>query len=245
MTTLAVSRGNILTLTAPTGGVSSGDVLVHRDTVGVCLNDALATIPVAVAFKGVFALAKSASYSLDEGQRVYWDTANEVCVPWQAGPYVGIVTEAATKAATTCNVRLAGATPAQRGFASWTFDATAGKAIAAHTMDGPYLPRGARITHAYYVVSTTFTDGDDDSATISIGIPTDDAAGIVAATAISGGSNIWDAGGHETIQTGAMANVGEQLTADRKPVATVADDDLTAGKLVLFAEYVVLPYTEA
>ena len=52
------------------------------------------------------------------------------------------------------------------------------------TAIGPTLPDNATVTRSYYEVLTTFTSATD-AAAISISIPTDDAAGIVAATAIS------------------------------------------------------------
>ena len=100
------------------------------------------------------------------------------------------------------------------------------------------LPDNAIITKAWYEVLTTFTDGADDSATIAIGIPTDDVAGIVAAVAISDGGNPWDAGNHDCIQDGTTAAFAEKTTASRAITATVADDALSDGVLVLHVEYV-------
>ena len=100
------------------------------------------------------------------------------------------------------------------------------------------LPDNAIVKRAYYDVVTTFTSSTD-AATIALGIPTDDAAGIVAATAISGGGNIWDAGYHDGIQDGAAANFANKTTAERAFTMTVATEDLTAGKMVIFLEYVI------
>src|SRR3990167_11392123 len=49
------------------------------------------------------------------------------------------------------------------------------------------LPSGAIVVRSWYEVITTFTSASD-AATISIGYPTDDVAGIVAAIAISDGA---------------------------------------------------------
>lgn len=117
------------------------------------------------------------------------------------------------------------------------WDATDGVAIGAHNI-GIEIPDNARIMRSWYEVLVTFTSATD-AATISLGLPTDDAAGIVAATAISAGGNIWDAGLHEGIQTGSTANAGEKTTAARQIVATVAVEALTAGKLFFYCEYVV------
>ena len=104
---------------------------------------------------------------------------------------------------------------------------------------GVTLPDNAVITRSWYSVLTQFTSADD-SATVAIGIPTDDAAGIVAALAISGEGDIWDAGLHEGIQTGTAANFSEQTTAARELTLTIGVQNLTAGKLILFCEYVVM-----
>lgn len=109
---------------------------------------------------------------------------------------------------------------------------------------GPTFPTGTVVTRAFYLVNDTFTSGGADAATIGIGFTTDSATGIVTATAISAGGNIWDAGWHETTQdTGAVGDFipAAGTTADRKILFTRAGgQDLTAGNLTLFVEYVVL-----
>lgn len=103
---------------------------------------------------------------------------------------------------------------------------------------GVTLPPNAIITRAYYEVITTCTS-DSDAATIAIGLPSDDAAGIVAATAISAGSNIWDDGYHECIQDGTASNFSEKTTASRELTVTIGVEAVEAGKFILFCEYVV------
>lgn len=123
------------------------------------------------------------------------------------------------------------------GVNRYVFDATGGVATGTVTLDGAQIPDNSRVVRSFYEVTTTFTSSSD-AATISIGLPTDDAAGIVAATAISAGGNIWDAGVHEGIQTGTAATFGEKTTAARSPVVTVATQALTAGRFELFLEIV-------
>lgn len=117
--------------------------------------------------------------------------------------------------------------------------ATHGGTVAAHGL-GVYLPDNAIVTTAYYHVITTFTDNADDSATLGFGITSDDAAGIVAAVAIAGGTDQWDVGVFgETIQDGAAANASTITSDVREIIATVADDEIDAGELVLWLHYVV------
>lgn len=105
---------------------------------------------------------------------------------------------------------------------------------------GVTLPDNAIITRAWYEVIDILTSGGGDAATISIDIPTDDVAGIVAAIAISDVGDPWDPGLHDAIQDGTLANFSTKTTAARTLQITVAGgQDITAGKFILFAEYVV------
>lgn len=120
---------------------------------------------------------------------------------------------------------------------------TGDRTIAAHDLldlNGNvfYLPDNSRIIHALYEVITTFTSATD-AATISLGIPTDDVAGIKAAIAISNGANPYDAGAFAaTIQDDTVTNQSEKTTAARTIQATVASEALTAGKLILWVKYI-------
>lgn len=100
------------------------------------------------------------------------------------------------------------------------------------------LPENAIVIRSWYDVTETFESGSD-AATIAIGIETDDAAGIVAAVAISDGGDPWDNGPHEGIQTGTAATASEKTTGKRTVQVTVAAENLTEGEFVLFLEYVV------
>lgn len=123
--------------------------------------------------------------------------------------------------------------------------------VAAHGL-GVYLPINAIITNAYVDVITTFTSAAD-SATIALSV--EGANDLTAAIAISNASNVWDAGLHgclpgsyaEATVAGDTAILDAarkaasyiNLTAERELTATVAVQALTAGKLVLFVEYVL------
>lgn len=103
---------------------------------------------------------------------------------------------------------------------------------------GVTLPDNAIITRAWYEVITTLTSAGD-LATVSIDIPVNDVAGIVAAIAINAGANPWDAGLHEAIQDGTAANFSTKTTAARELSITIGVEAVTAGKFILFAEYKV------
>jgi hypothetical protein len=100
------------------------------------------------------------------------------------------------------------------------------------------LPANAIVTRAWYHVETTFASSSD-AATISLGIESVDVAGIVAAIAISDGSNPWDADNHDAIQDGTTANFSNETDEARDVQAIVATENLTAGKLFLHLTFVV------
>ena len=102
------------------------------------------------------------------------------------------------------------------------------------------LPIEARVTRAWYEVLTTLSSASDASS-IAISIPTDDASGILASIAINDSSNPWDAGIHSCIQSGSTSLISEKTAAARTLQLNITGEALTAGKIVLFAEYVVLP----
>lgn len=126
------------------------------------------------------------------------------------------------------------------------------KTIAAHPL-GVYLPDNAIITRAWVDVITTFVSADD-SATIAL--KAQGANDLVSAISIVDGSNVWDAGArgclplapnlgadaaHDTqLEVIALfAALHIKLTAERELTATVAVQALTAGKAVLYVEYVL------
>lgn len=123
---------------------------------------------------------------------------------------------------------------------------------AAHP-SGVFVSDNAIITRAFYEVNTTFTSATD-SATIAIMV--EGAGDVVAALAISDGTNIWDAGLHGTIvgsptlgadashdtaiEVGALTAASFIKVAGQEEVTfTVGTDVLTAGKLTLYLEYVI------
>lgn len=117
--------------------------------------------------------------------------------------------------------------------------ATDGGAQGTINLRGGTLPDNAIIDRAWYEVTTTFTDGASDSATIALGVATNDATGIVSATAISAMGDIWDAGVHAGIDPSTAADFTTKTTAERNIIATVGTADLTAGALVLHVEFKV------
>ena len=116
------------------------------------------------------------------------------------------------------------------------------------------IPEGALITDAYYVVPTTFTDENDESTTLALG--TDQSAGcFVAAVAMTdaawtttvdakkGVIGTYAATGNSSnaIAEGILEAASYRITTTNEDLKlTVGNDEAcTAGKLVLFVEYVL------
>lgn len=104
--------------------------------------------------------------------------------------------------------------------------------VASHGL-GVSLPAKAMITHAYAYVVTQFTDAGAGTVALTC----EDAGNIFAAqdiTGITAGSKI------TTTATGSAATMVAAINAACELTATVAGAAQTAGKLILFVEYVVV-----
>ena len=125
------------------------------------------------------------------------------------------------------------------GVARATFDPSANageRTIAAHDL-GVTLPDNAIVIGGFVDVITTFTSGTDVG---TVAISVEGANDIVSAIAINDGGNPWDAGKQAIIpKANTPESTGVKTTAARAITATVAVEELTAGKLVLFLLYVV------
>lgn len=131
---------------------------------------------------------------------------------------------------------------------------------------GATIPSGAIVTRVFYNVNTTFTTAGADAGTIAIQI--ESANDVVAALAVSNAANIWDAGIHSTkVPFGAVAsaaadgsyaldpeggiindvgNLKERgtppyiiTTEDRGLSVLVATQNVTAGDMDIYVEYVI------
>ncbi len=122
----------------------------------------------------------------------------------------------------------------KKGVARLVWDATGGKAIGAHVSELT-LPRGAVIKAAFYKVLTTFTSATD-AATIAISVVS--ANDVVSAAAISTGTT-WDSASIpiETVPKVETSTTWLVTTADSPVTFTVAVEALTAGKIIVWFEY--------
>jgi predicted RecA/RadA family phage recombinase len=104
-----IQNGDIITVTAPVGGVTSGQGILVGSLFGIVAATAAEGESAEIATTGVFDLLKDVATLIDVGDRVAWDdTAKQVALPG-AGLYpVGIAVTAAGNGTTTVRVRLDG-----------------------------------------------------------------------------------------------------------------------------------------
>jgi predicted RecA/RadA family phage recombinase len=104
-----IQRGDMITIAAPIGGVTSGRGVLIGNLFGVAATTAAEGESVEIATVGVYELPKLASAVIAAGDKVSWDdTAKQVNVPG-AGRYpIGIAIEAAGNGVTAVRVRLDG-----------------------------------------------------------------------------------------------------------------------------------------
>lgn len=126
------------------------------------------------------------------------------------------------------------------------------KTVAAHGL-GLYLPLGAIVTRAWYQVKTTFTSG---TSAATIALKANAANDLVSAIAISDGTTPWSSAANHGALPGSSAEAtvaGDTavlaaartagsflgpMSAEKELTATVGVEALTAGKLILFVEFV-------
>jgi predicted RecA/RadA family phage recombinase len=102
-----IQRGDMITVTAPTGGVASGQGVLVGNLFGVAATTAAEGDSVEMATVGVFELPKPASAAIAAGNRIAWDNAAKQMVRLGTGLYpIGIATLARDNGTITVRVRL-------------------------------------------------------------------------------------------------------------------------------------------
>lgn len=108
MSTTFLQKGEVLTLTAPAGGVVAGTAYLIGAILVVARETVAQGLPFDADVCGVHVLPKAAG-ALAEGASVYWDNAakNVTATP-TANYYIGVATAAALAGDATVPVRLNG-----------------------------------------------------------------------------------------------------------------------------------------
>ena len=104
-----VQEGKFLDLTAPGGGVVSGNGYLIDSIFAVAQTTEDAGDKFSGAVEGVHELPKESTADFSEGEKVFWDdTAKEFDVSASGRYEVGVAAEAAASSTTTVKVRLNG-----------------------------------------------------------------------------------------------------------------------------------------
>jgi predicted RecA/RadA family phage recombinase len=104
-----IQNGDMITVTAPVGGVNSGQGLLVGSLFGVVASNATESEAAEIATTGVFDLPKDAATVIDQGDRVAWDDTAKEITQLGVGLYpVGIAVTTAGNGTTTVRVRLDG-----------------------------------------------------------------------------------------------------------------------------------------
>lgn len=104
-----IQNGQVITVAAPAGGVTSGEGLIVGNIFGVAAYSAAEGDPLELATTGVYQLPKATAAVLTVGARVAWDnTAKNINAPGAGRLPVGVATEAAGNGITSVAVRLDG-----------------------------------------------------------------------------------------------------------------------------------------
>ncbi len=104
-------RGDVVTLTSPSGGVVSGQPFMSGAIFGVAMFDAAAGLPVEAGVVGCWTLPKPNSVTtFAEGAAVFWDNSASLCKASAAGFFkIGAaVSGGAAATDATVSVRLDG-----------------------------------------------------------------------------------------------------------------------------------------
>lgn len=104
-----IQNGDMITVTAPVGGIASGQGVLVGSLFGVEATTAAEGAEVEIATRGVFDLPKAPATVIAQGARVAWDdTAKQVALPGAGLFPIGVAVTAAGNGTTTVRVRLDG-----------------------------------------------------------------------------------------------------------------------------------------
>src|SRR4051794_13980504 len=100
-----VKSGRVLSLIAPTGGVTTGVGVLLETVFAVALVTASAGVAFEGAVTGVWDLAKNSTDVWVVGDKIYWDNANKRCtnLPAAGFRYIGTASAAAANPSSTGN----------------------------------------------------------------------------------------------------------------------------------------------
>ena len=102
-----VQRGDVLTVTAPAGGVSSGDPVLIEALFGVATGDAAAGEDLELSTIGVYRLPKVSAQAWLQGAAIYFDSGAGNCTTVDtSNTFVGYAARSAANPSATGTVKL-------------------------------------------------------------------------------------------------------------------------------------------
>ncbi len=108
-----VQPGRSITVTAPTGGVVSGEGVLIGTLFGIAQFDAVEGAEVEILTEGVVEIGKTSALQIGVGDRLFWDATNKVVNKTATAQVcVGVAVSAAANPSDTVKIKLGAATPA-------------------------------------------------------------------------------------------------------------------------------------
>ena len=108
-----IAPGKSTTVTAPTGGVLSGDGVLIGTLFGIAQLDAGEGAEVEILTEGVVEIGKTSALAIGVGDRLFWDATNKVVNKTATAQVcVGVAVSAAANPSSSVQMKLGAVTPA-------------------------------------------------------------------------------------------------------------------------------------
>ena len=113
MATNFIQPGRHITVTAPTGGVLSGEGVLIGTLFGIAQYDAAEGAEVEILTEGVVDIGKTSALAISVGDRLFWDGTNKVVNKTATAQVcVGVAVSVAANPSDTVRMKLGANTPA-------------------------------------------------------------------------------------------------------------------------------------
>jgi predicted RecA/RadA family phage recombinase len=177
MATTYRKSGEIVTCTAPAGGVTTGVPVMIGSLFGIPQTTAAEGVEFELMVQGEHELTKTSAQAWTEGQKIFWNTGTSKCdSDSTTGPLIGVAVAVAANPSTTGIVRLNGSVPStaegEQGAIVALTDNTGGSGTHDDTLaDGLTATAPAAITDYTAVTDmtnpVTKTEGETMSAALA------------------------------------------------------------------------------
>lgn len=145
MATTYRKSGEVITCTAPSGGVTAGVPVLIGSLFGIPETTVAQTLEFELKTVGEHELPKTSAQAWTEGQKIFWNTGTSKCdSDSTTGPLIGVATAVAANPSSTGIVRLNGSVPSTaEGAQAAIADLTGGTNINAITANGVLIDSSA------------------------------------------------------------------------------------------------------